>query len=374
MKSWIAAAALLLTPVLAAAQKAPLPARDSLLGELEAWRSAVLPQTVPMNPFTAKYQPRLDDIKKSVQAAAKIADLVRPRKDFEAWKTVVLHDAYHGDRAHGLTRKSFNEYAKEQATVARVIELTRAQVESARLEAQIRRIQAVGATSPSRSGSFFDQSAYSPFADATVIGSGPRPAVGSSFASQAGVASFDDGAVFAEPDFPAGDPRRYRKMRDLLVSQGASPKVVDAAIAEGLRQGVDPRLVLSVIWKESGFKTRAYNRGSGATGLMQLLPSTARGVGVRGDLFDIGNNLRAGVKTLKWIANDYFKMGVDLSDIERLGAQKLKTILASYNAGIGNVSKWLRRQQGVLSHIPFAETRNYVLGIKDKLAAWLGLD
>jgi soluble lytic murein transglycosylase-like protein len=94
-------------------------------------------------------------------------------------------------------------------------------------------------------------------------------------------------------------------------------------------------------------------------------------MGVRGDLFNIANNLKAGVRYLRWIANDYFKMGADLTDASKLEEGKLKTILASYNAGIGNVRKWIRRMGENLPRIPFAETRDYVAKITDKLSAWL---
>lgn len=348
MKSWIAALALALTPALAAAQYAPLPAREALLGDIEAWRSVLLPQTTPMHPFTAKYQPRLDDIKKTAAEVRQEKDLAKPRKDFTDWRALVQREAHREAASMGLTSQAFDAYAAEQGRIVEVVLMIGVQAEKARVEAEVRRVHAFGATTPSKTGQFFDASGFSPFADASVVSSGPELAF--------------------------NDPARYKKMRDLLISQGASAKVVDAAIAEGIRQKVDPHLVLSVIWKESAFKTRAYNKGSGATGLMQLLPSTARDMGVTGDLFDMKNNLKAGVRYLKWIANDYFKMGADLADTSKLGESRLKTILASYNAGIGNVRKWLRRQGDALTRIPFAETRDYVAKIADKIGAWLGLD
>lgn len=109
----------------------------------------------------------------------------------------------------------------------------------------------------------------------------------------------------------------------------------DFARAEAERQGLDPSLVLRVMSAESGGRTGAVS-SKGATGPMQLMPGTAKDLGV--DINDPLDNIRGGVRYL---------------------AQQLKTFgdpslaLAAYNAGPGNVRKY----GGVP---PFAETKNYV--------------
>ncbi len=123
-----------------------------------------------------------------------------------------------------------------------------------------------------------------------------------------------------------------------LVDRRVAPGPWDDAIIEVAgRQGVDPKLVKSVMLVESNFNPRAISR-KGARGLMQLMPETARRFGVA-DRFDALENLRGGVEYLATLLK-LFSGDVALS-------------LAAYNAGEGAVAK----HAGVP---PFAETREYV--------------
>jgi soluble lytic murein transglycosylase-like protein len=92
------------------------------------------------------------------------------------------------------------------------------------------------------------------------------------------------------------------------------------------------------------------------------------GVHDAGRLYDVRTNLRAGIKYLRWAA-DYLKLGVSLQDITEVPVNKIKALLASYNAGVGTVSNWLKRQGRDLTRIPYEETRHYVRVIGDKLAS-----
>ncbi|HEU4837148.1 MAG TPA: lytic transglycosylase domain-containing protein [Pyrinomonadaceae bacterium] len=104
------------------------------------------------------------------------------------------------------------------------------------------------------------------------------------------------------------------------------------------RFGIDPYLVFLIIEKESRFHTRAVSP-KGAMGLMQLMPGTARRLGVRKP-FDAAENIRGGTQYMRELM-DMFGGKVDL-------------VLASYNAGEGAVLKYGRNVP------PYRETRDYV--------------
>ena len=108
------------------------------------------------------------------------------------------------------------------------------------------------------------------------------------------------------------------------------------------KYNIDKNLVKAVVQQESGFNSKAVSQ-AGAMGLMQLMPSTAKCLGVRNP-FDAEQNIAGGTKYLKTLINKY--------DSVKLG-------LAAYNAGSGAVQKY----GGVP---PYKETQNYVKNIIKK--------
>ena len=127
--------------------------------------------------------------------------------------------------------------------------------------------------------------------------------------------------------------------------------VHDLLAKAGAQHNIDVELLASVVKAESGGQTKALSR-TGAQGLMQLMPGTAKTLGVS-DAFKPDENIKGGTAYLDTLLTRYH--------------DNLPLALAAYNAGPGAVDKY----HGIP---PFRETRAYVVRVlnefkRRKLAA-----
>ncbi|HZS04130.1 MAG TPA: lytic transglycosylase domain-containing protein [Blastocatellia bacterium] len=135
----------------------------------------------------------------------------------------------------------------------------------------------------------------------------------------------------------AGGEQPALPRRDLRFTTGHAG--LDQLIADSAsKQQLDPLLIYLVMREESRFNHRAVSP-VGARGLMQLMPATARALGVR-NIHDPVENVEAGTRYLKNLI-ELYQGDVNLA-------------LAAYNAGENAVARYGRRVP------PFRETQNYV--------------
>lgn len=128
------------------------------------------------------------------------------------------------------------------------------------------------------------------------------------------------------------DRRGYRERIEtgfLTAETGVLSDYDDLLKTEAPRIGWDWRLLASQMYQESRFQPQARS-WAGAMGLLQLMPATAREVGVA-DPYDPAENVAGAVRYLDWLETHYWHD--EIADPE----ERIKFILASYNAGAGHV-------------------------------------
>jgi soluble lytic murein transglycosylase len=143
------------------------------------------------------------------------------------------------------------------------------------------------------------------------------------------------------------------QLQEILYPLGAMQQLATSDF-----ERLDPLLVGALIMAESDWNPHAFSR-VGARGLMQLMPDTGRrvagylGVAVSYDdqLFEPGLNLKLGVTYMVQLSQRF--------------EGRMPLVLASYNAGEDEVSKWWSKRSGddfeeFIANMPFRETRRYV--------------
>jgi soluble lytic murein transglycosylase-like protein len=145
----------------------------------------------------------------------------------------------------------------------------------------------------------------------------------------------------AQRTFAAVEPPEVLPIRATIVSSAS--RFDDLIIEHAGRNGIRADLVRAVMQVESAFNPNARSP-KGAMGLMQLMPATARQLGVRNP-YNPAENIRGGVAYLRQLLDRY-------GNNEELA-------LAAYNAGPGAVAKYGETVP------PYKETKKYVLKIGD---------
>lgn len=140
-----------------------------------------------------------------------------------------------------------------------------------------------------------------------------------------------------EKEYGAKNGTTNRISNNSDISHGEIDKLIDKYSEQNK---LDPDFVKAVVKQESGFNPNATSK-CGAMGLMQLMPSTAEGLGVI-NAYDAEQNIYGGTKYLKGLM-DRFDNNKELA-------------LAAYNAGPNAVKKY----NGIP---PYKETQNYVKNV-----------
>ncbi len=161
----------------------------------------------------------------------------------------------------------------------------------------------------------------------------------------------------ASADRDGGNPyrleSRYRPDSAAPAPRAPSPALAEKPFAKEIEavardSNLDPALVHAIIHVESRHRQDALSP-KGATGLMQVLPTTAQRYGVSAPARSAAENLKAGTRYLQ--------------DLMRMFDGKLDLVLAAYNAGEGAVMRYKTIP-------PYKETRGYVPAVLAKYEEW----
>jgi soluble lytic murein transglycosylase-like protein len=145
---------------------------------------------------------------------------------------------------------------------------------------------------------------------------------------------------------PVAAPVERRTARPAAVVAAAAPSVAALIAQYAALHGVDAALVRAVIAVESGF-SQAARSPAGATGLMQLMPATARALGV--NPHNTAQNIEGGVRYLA-------------QQLKAFGG--LELALVAYNAGPAFARRYAAGQAAL-----YGETRQYVARVLARLRA-----
>lgn len=249
---------------------------------------------------------------------------------FEVEEAVLLLEACDGGYIH-VRGRSAPEWLLQTPSNARLlVEAQRSEVGGELV------VRLLGAASEHRMAAYEAELARKRAASATPAA--PKNATGAA-ARSSRTKSWNLPASAALPHYAA-----FVKRRNPRLSEAEATRIAQGVLGFSIQYGVDARLVMAMILVESGFNPQATSR-AGAMGLGQLMPGTARGMGVT-NAYDSIDNLYGTVRLIRGHLEKYSaKVGPTY--------EALVLALAAYNAGSGAV----RKHGGVP---PYAETQNYI--------------
>lgn len=134
-------------------------------------------------------------------------------------------------------------------------------------------------------------------------------------------------------------------------------------VAAGEQTGIDPGFLAAMVYVESRFNPDAVS-ASGAVGLMQLMPGTAREVAAR-------HHVRFSDTSLREPATNVLLGALYFKDLHR-HFRDTDLAMAAYNAGPRSVREWLadRADTDVATTFNMAETRRYVAAVNEVYGRW----
>jgi soluble lytic murein transglycosylase-like protein len=167
---------------------------------------------------------------------------------------------------------------------------------------------------------------------------------------------FAPGNVTPQPQPAAGqsfseilnetEKQNNKPLNTAAQNNASKSEIANLIESTAVKHGVNPKLALAVATAESSLNPRAVSP-VGAIGVMQLMPGTARELGVR-DINNVEENVDGGVRYLRQMLDNF---GGDVNKA-----------LAAYNAGPGAVKK----HNGIP---PYRETQEYVVRVNELVGA-----
>ena len=179
------------------------------------------------------------------------------------------------------------------------------------------------------------------------------PTVLKTLAQQTDVLTPDVPAVNDKQDLNKTAQQPFVTIKQYYTSDGQKiDPVIQATVLEAAaKYGLCPFDLFAQIEQESAYNPEAVS-SAGASGLMQFMPKTWEHYGRDGDVHDVFENIDAGARMMKDLLKKY------------KGDKELA--LAAYNAGSGNVDKWVKKNKDNWKSSAFKETADYIKKINQK--------